>query len=256
MFMNLMLGGGAFKSPWGIMCGSVAYWVVHVIMVAFLLASAWAAQVRLSKIIDTSVYPFNHPSTTHHPFIFFNPQQTYLVNRHEIKEIVNYDFVHGDIRWEPKTAIVYPSLFLGAGLCAGMLGIGGGMVCVPILLSMGVHPTVVAATSSTMVFFTASLSTSSFAVFNLILWDYALVCIFIGFLASLFGQGLMSTAKRQSKTAGANFERNSFIAYCIGGVVLLSALLMTIQYVLEIVSYGANNTSAGSGLCEGFRISQ
>lgn len=138
-----------------------------------------------------------------------------------------------------------------------MLGIGGGMVCVPILLSMGVHPAVVAATSSTMVFFTAALSTSSFAVFNLILWDYALVCIFIGFLASLFGQGLMSRAKRQSKTAGANFERNSFIAYCIGGVVLLSALLMTIQYVLEIVSYDANaSKSAGSGLCEGFRISQ
>jgi hypothetical protein len=68
MFMNLMLGGGAFKSPWGIMCGSVAYWVVHVIMVAFLLASAWAAQVRLLKIIDTFAYPFNHPST-HHLFI-------------------------------------------------------------------------------------------------------------------------------------------------------------------------------------------
>jgi uncharacterized membrane protein YfcA len=137
-----------------------------------------------------------------------------------------------------------------------MLGIGGGMVCVPILLSMGVHPAVVAATSSTMVFFTAALSTSSFAVFNLILWDYAVVCIFIGLFASLLGQGLMTKA-RQSKTAGANFERNSFIAYCIGGVVLLSALLMTIQYVMAIVNYDENGfQTAGSGLCEGFRISQ
>jgi hypothetical protein len=69
MFMNIQLGGGAFKSPWGIMCGSVAYWVVHVIMVAFLLASAWAAQVRLSlsKIIGTFAFPFNQPSTR--PFI-------------------------------------------------------------------------------------------------------------------------------------------------------------------------------------------
>jgi hypothetical protein len=58
-----MLGGGAFKSPWGIMCGSVAYWVVHVIMVAFLLASAWAAQVRLLKIIDTFAFLFNQPYT-------------------------------------------------------------------------------------------------------------------------------------------------------------------------------------------------
>jgi len=45
MFLNITLGGGAFPSPWGIQCGSVAFWVVHVIMVAFLFSSAWAAQV-------------------------------------------------------------------------------------------------------------------------------------------------------------------------------------------------------------------
>ena len=45
MFLNVTLGGGAFKSPWGIGCGSVAFWVVHIIMIAFLFSSAWAAQV-------------------------------------------------------------------------------------------------------------------------------------------------------------------------------------------------------------------
>ena len=45
IFLNITLGGGAFDSPWGILCGSVAFWVVHVIMVAFLFSSAWAAQV-------------------------------------------------------------------------------------------------------------------------------------------------------------------------------------------------------------------
>lgn len=45
-FLNITLGGGAFDSPWGIECGSVAFWVVHVIMIAFLIATGWAAQVR------------------------------------------------------------------------------------------------------------------------------------------------------------------------------------------------------------------
>jgi hypothetical protein len=45
MFLNITLGGGAFRSPWGIECGGVAFWVVHVIMFAFLISSAWAAQV-------------------------------------------------------------------------------------------------------------------------------------------------------------------------------------------------------------------
>jgi hypothetical protein len=49
MFLNVTLGGGAFKSPWGIQCGSVAFWVVHIIMIAFLVSSAWAAQVRFTR---------------------------------------------------------------------------------------------------------------------------------------------------------------------------------------------------------------
>jgi hypothetical protein len=50
MFLNITLGGGAFRSPWGIECGGVAYWVVHIIMVAFLISSAWAAQVRQERV--------------------------------------------------------------------------------------------------------------------------------------------------------------------------------------------------------------
>lgn len=45
IFLNVTLGGGSFESPWGIRCGSMAFWIVHVIMVAFLISSAWAAQV-------------------------------------------------------------------------------------------------------------------------------------------------------------------------------------------------------------------
>lgn len=45
IFLNITLGGGGFDSPWGILCGSVAFWVVHIIMIAFLFSSAWAAQV-------------------------------------------------------------------------------------------------------------------------------------------------------------------------------------------------------------------
>jgi uncharacterized membrane protein YfcA len=250
IFLNITLGGGAFQSPWGIQCGSVAFWVVHVIMVAFLVSSAWAAQVSCLKTVaffSSFLVPHFDGST-----MFLNIQ-TYLVNRHEIKEIVRFDYVHGDIKWEPRNAVIYPSFFMGAGLCAGMFGIGGGMITVPLLLSMGMHPAVVSATASSMVFFTAALSTSSFALFDLILWDYAVVCVCVGFVGSLIGQGIMKRA-RQSAASGTNFERNSFIAYCIGCVIMLSALLMTMQYILEIVRYDQDaSASKEGGLCEGYR---
>merc|ERR1712216_886812 len=110
------------------------------------------------------------------------------------------------------------------------------------------------ATSSAMIFFTALLSASSFAVFNLILWDYAVVCVTIGFLSSFMGQSIMRSVRRSPTAGNANFERNSFIAYCIGGVILLSALFMTMQCVYNIVTYDQTSGTQEGGLCEGYRM--
>jgi uncharacterized membrane protein YfcA len=219
IFLNIMVGGGAFQSPWGIDCGSVAFWVVQIIMGAFLIASAWAAQ-------------------------------TYLVNRHYMKDLVRLDYVHGDIRWDSRGAILYPLLFVTAGLVAGLFGIGGGMICVPLLLAMGVHPIVATATSSCMILFTSFSAVTSYAIFDLILLDFAVVCLFVGFFATLLGQLLMQRARNAGHINGQNFERNSIIAFAIGGVVLLSALLMTVQYVLSIIKFDGRREMGG--ICEGY----
>jgi uncharacterized membrane protein YfcA len=131
--------------------------------------------------------------------------------------------------------------------------VGGGMITVPLMLAMGVHPAICTATSSTMVFFTVMLSSSSFAVFNLILWDYAVVCFCIGFIGSLIGSGIMQRA-RQTVTGAANFERNSFIAYCTGCVIMLCAFFMTLQYIVQIVLFHDDMSDQEIGLCAGYRI--
>lgn len=216
IFLNVMVGGGGFVSPWGIRCGGIAFWVVHVIIGACLVACAWAAQI-------------------------------YLVNRHEIKELVNFDFVHGDIRWDARSSVIYPLFFCSAGVFAGLFGIGGGMVTVPLLLAMGVHPAVATATSSCMTFFTSASAVTAYVIYGLVMYDYAAACFVIGFGAALFGQMLMACART---APGGNFERNSLIAFSIGGVILLSAFLMTILYVLMIVSF--DDDGDNGGICEGY----
>jgi uncharacterized membrane protein YfcA len=221
-----------------IRCGSVAFWTVHVIMIAFLISFAWAAQ-------------------------------TYVVARHEVKELVRFDYVHGDIVWDARSAVIYPLIFVTAGLFAGTLGIGGGgkvaLVCrviiptirvshitivitVPLMLHFGLHPSVASASSSAMIMFTSFASTTSFIVFGLMLPDFAVTGFVIGFFASLLGQRIMRQARQAKSASGRNFERNSYIAFVIGGVVLVSALLMTIQYVLIIVD---EPNQDDSGLCDG-----
>jgi hypothetical protein len=97
------------------------------------------------------------------------------------------------------------------------------------MLAMGVHPAVVSATSSTMILFTSFAATTSFAVFGLLLFDFAVVGFAVGFCAAALGQILMRQARQARSASGRDFERNSYTAFAIGGVILVSALLMTIE---------------------------
>lgn len=208
LFINVMKGGGAFPSPLGIECGSTAFWASNVLMVTWILLISYKARL-------------------------------YLVNRYFQKENCGYKYVEGDIKWDQRSTIIYPAICALAGFFAGMFGVGGGIVKGPLMLAMGVHPKVSSASSACMILFTSFTATTSFVVFGLLIHDYALICLFIGFVATYFGQ--IALYYLMSK-----YERNSYIAFSIGGVVLLSAFLMTIQSLVSMAEGGGKHAS---GIC-------
>ena len=211
IFVNLIKGGGAFPSPLGIRCGSPSFWISNAVMLGWILAvSAFA--------------------------------RSYLVNRHGTKEKVGYPYVEGDIKWDERATVVYPIVCTAAGLFAGMFGVGGGIVKGPLMLAMGVHPKVSSASSACMILFTSFSATTSFIVFGLLDLEYGVVCMLLGFVATLAGQiGLFYLMEK--------FQRNSYIAFSIGGIVLLSAFLMTVQSLLSMADSGGPRPP--SGLCTG-----
>eukprot|EP00533_Pseudo-nitzschia_delicatissima_P001096 CAMPEP_0116093764 /NCGR_PEP_ID=MMETSP0327-20121206/8771_1 /TAXON_ID=44447 /ORGANISM="Pseudo-nitzschia delicatissima, Strain B596" /LENGTH=519 /DNA_ID=CAMNT_0003585321 /DNA_START=13 /DNA_END=1575 /DNA_ORIENTATION=+ len=204
--MNLLKGGGAFPSPIGITCGSNAFWIANVII--------------LGWIVVISIYARN-----------------YLVKRNNLKHRIGYQTMEGDIQWDERSTVVYPCICCLAGFFAGMFGIGGGIVKGPLMLAMDVHPGVASASSACMIFFTSFTATTSFFVFGLLDPQYAPVCFCIGFVATYFGQIGLSILMRRAK-------RNSYIAFSIGGVVLLSAILMTAQSLLSMAE-GEHHSSGG-----------
>jgi TRAP-type C4-dicarboxylate transport system permease small subunit len=88
-------------------------------------------------------------------------------------------------------------------------------------------------------------------IFDLVLKDFALVGFCVGFFAALTGQCVMRQARQATSASGRNFERNSYIAFAIGSIVLISALLMTFQFALNIVQ---NQDEYEGGICEGLRF--
>lgn len=135
--------------------------------------------------------------------------------------------ISSDIEWDEDKTYRYPAMAIGAGLVAGLFGIGGGIIKGPLMLALGVHPAVASATSACMILFTASTSTVSYAVFGFLVWDYALFCFLLGFASTIVGQTMMHAIMQK-------FQRDSYIAFCIGIVVLLSAICMTIESLLAI----------------------
>lgn len=207
--INILKGGGEFQ-PLGIKCGSAAFWIAQVVLLLWIFMIAIIARETLLKDAKR-------------------------------KTAAGYSYLPEDVKWDERTTVVYPLISTLAGFCAGMFGIGGGIIKGPLMLAMGVHPAVASATSASMILFTSFTATTTFALYGLLVTDYAVVCVLLGFFSTLVGQTIMNYALGQSK-------RNSYIAFSIGLVVLLSAVLMTLQSVMHLLS--DHEDEEMSGICE------
>ena len=203
LIVNTMKGGGKFESPLGIKCGSTSFWFANIFMIVWLILFSLGARFHLLK-------------------------------RHLCKLHAGYEFLACDIQWDERTTLVFPSICCLAGFFAGMFGVGGGIIKGPLMLAMGVNAKVSSATSACMILFTSSTTTISFTVFGLLQFDYAMACLFVGFFFTLLVHILI----------GKKFShKDSYIAFSIGGVVLLSAILMGIQSIITVVNAHPNNNN-------------
>ena len=218
---NVFKGGAGFESPLGISCGSFAFWVVE------LLTTIWLSICTLLAA-------------------------RYLLKRHAIKEAVGFDYVRGDIKWDVRTIVIYPAACVIAGLVSGIFGIGCGVLIAPMLVGIGVNPSVAAATCTCMNLFTNLAATSSFVVLGslTIYQQYAVTFFFLGILSMLIGKWVVSYTMRSTKLIkNKRLERHSFMAYSMGLVVLVSALSMTVEALLDIFNHTFGDDEM-DGICD------
>lgn len=208
LIINILKGGGGFQSPVGIRCGSSFFWCAQGLILVWIFFISWRGRRFLLKDTDRKIE-------------------------------AGYIYLDEDVKWDKKSTIRYPLISTLAGFFAGMFGIGGGIIKGPLMLAMGIHPAVASATSSCMILFTSFTATSTFSVYGLMIPDYAIACSILGFVATYLGQTFMSRII-------ANSNRNSYIAFSIGLVVLLSAILMTLEFVLQLAS---GETEEVGGIC-------
>merc|ERR1719356_969089 len=145
-----------------------------------------------------------------------------LIAEHKRKLLSGHQFSTRIIRWDAKTTVRYPLMCTLAGIVAGLLGVGGGIVQGPLMLEMGVSPRVAAASAATMILFTTSAACVSFQVFGLLEPQYGTLCFLLGLVCTAVGQGAVNAWMRGAK-------RQSPPVLSIGLVMSISTALLAFE---------------------------
>ncbi|OQS01100.1 hypothetical protein ACHHYP_01827 [Achlya hypogyna] len=200
VLFSMLKGGHGAPSVVGLVCGSSMYWFLTLMSFPFFVAV-------------TAVFGLK------------------IAGRHDAMQAYGYKYVAGDIVWNKRTTVLYPALCTVAGVAAGLLGIGGGMVKGPLLLEIGLHPQVASASSSTMILFTSSATTLQFIVLGMLPYDAALWYGVVGFAGGVVGQlGLSYLIKKYRKTA--------FVLFLVAGVIGASGSIMGLLGLKDIAAHG------------------
>merc|ERR1712137_609996 len=210
--VTILKGGGNFESPFGLDCGSVGFWMLYFSTVPWVLGFAW----------------------------FF--RQT-LVREYEEKVASGYVFCPDEVQWNSYNTLRYPLICSLAGLCAGLFGVGGGIVKGPLMLEMGISPAVAAATAATMILYTAAAASVSFAVFGLLDPTYSVMFMVLGLVCTSIGQYVVNQFV-------SKYNRQSPIVLSIGLVILLSSLLIGSNTIISSVGKSMEELLQANSICD------
>ena len=147
-----------------------------------------------------------------------------------LKKKDKFNFVEGDIDWSIKESFIrYIVSASFVGVISTLLGIGGGMIMNPIMISLNVMPEVVVATSSITTFFSSVISALQFIIADgTVEWYYG-VLFLIGGLASVTSLIILRFLRTHIK----------FVITCIMSISLVVSLVMLIVFnIIKMVEEG------------------
>ena len=114
-----------------------------------------------------------------------------------------------------------------SGVLAGTLGVGGGLVMNPLLLSIGYDPISSTAVSNLSVFFSSMSTSIQFIAVGSIHYEHAWLFTVLSFAGALTGYFILAALLRK-------YKRPSLVIWAILIVVVASGIVMPLELLLTI----------------------
>jgi uncharacterized membrane protein YfcA len=164
-----------------------------------------------------------------------------ILDEQNLKLRVGFGIGHGEVQFQQSILIKLVIFALLGGWVSGALGLGGGAIFNPLLLSMGVPPAVASSTGMYMIMFSTAGSSITYAVFGTLNLSYGL---WIGgwcAVASIIGLYILNKVVKK-------FDRQSPIVFLLTFVLGLSALLVPVFAVVSLK--GKKDILSFKNICE------
>eukprot|EP00928_Gymnodinium_smaydae_P039425 TRINITY_DN26937_c0_g1_i1.p1 TRINITY_DN26937_c0_g1~~TRINITY_DN26937_c0_g1_i1.p1 ORF type:complete len:507 (-),score=72.09 TRINITY_DN26937_c0_g1_i1:62-1582(-) len=159
-----------------------------------------------------------------------------LKTKHRRREAAGYVFKgdteqypdYRDLKWTNETLKLYPLIALLAGVSAGLLGIGGGMVIGPLFINLDMEPKVGASSCAYMILWTATSGVVQYMFAGKLGLQFVAYGILVGFVSGQLGQRGVDHVLRKS-------GRPSYVIFLLGGIVAVACVAMTSSGVYKLV---------------------
>jgi len=149
------------------------------------------------------------------------------IARYNRKVELGFEFIDGDIQWSNHTVRLLTPAAIAAGVAAGLLGIGGGMILGPLFVALNFQPQVGTASTGFMILFTALAGTVQYLAVQKLGWQYAL---WFGCIGAAGGQTGQRIVKRLIERTG----RPSIVVLMLGSIIGLAVLITATSTAVNV----------------------
>jgi uncharacterized membrane protein YfcA len=147
----------------------------------------------------------------------------------EYRLSIAFPYDNNDIVWKGPILFKFPLYAFFAGLIAGLVGIGGGLIIGPLLIELGVNPIISTVTSNFLVLFTSSSTSIQFTLMGMMNLNYGGICTLFSIIGSFIGTVTVHYLLIVTK-------RESVLVIVLSFVLLLSTILLPGYSIYETVS--------------------
>jgi len=159
-----------------------------------------------------------------------------LGKRHARKVAAGYPYLPADMQWDNATLKRFPFTALLAGVTAGLLGIGGGMVIGPLFLSIGMEPQVGTSSCAFMILWTAFSGVVIYGIDEHLGAELACWCVAFGIISGQLGQRFVNVILKKT-------GRPSYVVFLLASIIGAATIAMasTLIAKMSIGDYNADD---------------